>query len=358
MRWAATTSRLWTFLHKTTINLLFFALVCFSFYLCLSSLLSIPLMKTNVVAQGFAVDDLDKAFLTEIPTREDHDNRYPPIGANFDFTGIPFQVETTLSVISTNLTQKWDIVRSTAYGEYNNLRKSAVESFRSQNAQRLGGRETVGHYNALLIWYRAQKRSTESRLLDCQNGARVAVRTSHGYLDRVRRPDTETTERDLTNVVGQFEFAISRCDDALNGRFDPVPLRPSRSASLNTVGNWVDWLLSTESMPLVIIVGLVGFSVLGATISRFVRVGETQGLSDLSMSDLLVVVAAGATSAMVVFLASYGGLAIVGEQQIDPNPYVIFAMVLVGAIFSEDVWRWARVKILGSITNAEQDRGG
>ena len=52
---------------------------------------------------------------------------------------------------------------------------------------------------------------------------------------------------------------------------------------------------------------------------------------------------------MVVFLASYGGLAVVSETKTDPNPYVVFAACFVGAIFSEDVWDWARRRILGGI---------
>jgi hypothetical protein len=49
----------------------------------------------------------------------------------------------------------------------------------------------------------------------------------------------------------------------------------------------------------------------------------------------------------VVFLAAYGGLAVLaGGSSSDPNPYVLFVTCLVGAVYSEAVWRWARTKLV------------
>jgi hypothetical protein len=113
---------------------------------------------------------------------------------------------------------------------------------------------------------------------------------------------------------------------------------------LKFIGKWTDWLLDTDSLPLVIIVGLVGFSLLGATVSRVVRAGTGAGFAGFSASDLLMVVAGGVAAAMVVFLASYGGLAVIGDSRTDPDPYVVFIACLIGAVFSEDVWNAARTR--------------
>jgi hypothetical protein len=59
------------------------------------------------------------------------------------------------------------------------------------------------------------------------------------------------------------------------------------------------------------------------------------------------------TAAIVVFLAAYGGLAVLGAGGGDPNPYVVFVTCLIGAAYSEDVWSWARRKMLVS-----EERGG
>jgi hypothetical protein len=125
-----------------------------------------------------------------------------------------------------------------------------------------------------------------------------------------------------------------------------IPERPSFSDTLGPVGTWTRWLLDTEQMPVVIIVGLVGFSLLGATVSRAVRLGPDQPRAAMTLDDLLIVIAGGTTAAMVVFLASYGGLALLGTSGGDPNPYVVFVTCLIGAVYSEDVWAWARTSLL------------
>jgi hypothetical protein len=95
-------------------------------------------------------------------------------------------------------------------------------------------------------------------------------------------------------------------------------------------------------MPVVIIVGVVGFSLLGATVSHAVHAGGEKLAAGLTLDELLAVVARGMTAAVVVFLASYGGLAVLGNSAGDPNPYVVFVTCLIGAVYSEDVWGWAR----------------
>jgi hypothetical protein len=97
-------------------------------------------------------------------------------------------------------------------------------------------------------------------------------------------------------------------------------------------------------------VGLVGFSLLGATLSRAVRVDEERLAAGLTSNDLFIVIAGGAAGAVVVFLAAYGGLAVLGNTGGDPNPYVVFLTCLVGAVYSEDVWRWARTKMFAGKT--------
>ena len=155
-------------------------------------------------------------------------------------------------------------------------------------------------------------------------------------------------------MQGDLKNTLAACDAAQDASYQLVPERPSRGESLGYVGRITGWLLDTDSLPLVIIIGLVGFSLLGATVSRVVRLGAADGLAGLDVSDLMRVVAGGVTAAMLVFLAAYGGLAVLGETEADPNPYVIFAFCLVGAIFSERVWLWAEDSILARITGREQ----
>lgn len=91
-------------------------------------------------------------------------------------------------------------------------------------------------------------------------------------------------------------------------------------------------------MPVVIIVGVVGFSLLGATVSHAVNAGSAKLAAGLELGELLAVVAKGMAAAVVVFLASYGGMTILGNSAADPNPYVVFVTCLIGAAYSDEVW--------------------
>jgi hypothetical protein len=172
-----------------------------------------------------------------------------------------------------------------------------------------------------------------------------------------------------------FAKASAGCMEQQDEDSEPtnVPDRPSFADTLGPVGGWTRWLIDTEQMPLVIIVGLVGFSLLGATVSRAVRGGLDDHIPNpsdaqntkasvrpraaITFDDLLIVIAGGTTAAIVVFLAAYGGLALLGTTGGEPNPYIVFVTCLIGAVYSEDVWARARANILKPISQRQQAQG-
>ena len=91
-------------------------------------------------------------------------------------------------------------------------------------------------------------------------------------------------------------------------------------------------------MPLALITGLIGFGLFGALVSTFVRAPADQ----TPHLDIFGVVWRGVSAAIVVFLGAYSGIAIVAQTTGDPNPYVVFVTCLVGAVFAENIWSWAR----------------
>jgi hypothetical protein len=118
---------------------------------------------------------------------------------------------------------------------------------------------------------------------------------------------------------------------------DP-PDRSDFGYTLGIAGDLSSWLLRSESMPLALITGLVGFGLLGALVSRFVRAPT----DDTATLDFFGIVSRGVSAAVVVFLAAYGGLTIFSQTTPDPNPFVVFLTCLVGAVFGDDVWSWAK----------------
>jgi hypothetical protein len=116
------------------------------------------------------------------------------------------------------------------------------------------------------------------------------------------------------------------------------------------------WLLRTKSQALALITGMLGFGLLGAAIATFVRPPDTAGASSPA-GDAATIIIRGLAAAIVVFLAVKGGLAIVSTSEAEPNAYVLFFTCLVGAVFSEGVWKWAKTKLDGFLSNGAGNTG-
>jgi len=118
-----------------------------------------------------------------------------------------------------------------------------------------------------------------------------------------------------------------------------------------------DWLAYTNSMDIVLIVGMFGFGLLGATISSFITATKEE-LHDPTtplVQNLSVVIIRGFSAAIVIFLATKGSIAVVNNGSNDPNPYVLFFACIVGAVYSERIWGWARTQLSSKYKNDEDD---
>jgi hypothetical protein len=169
---------------------------------------------------------------------------------------------------------------------------------------------------------------------------------------------------------------------------------PDRGAGLGPFQYVSGWLLKTDSMPLTLIVGMVGFGLLGAAASTFVREQTRRerrearrlrrlekqmmrrGMRDPHLTDemrkpgdgsqpihpvqplvlnLPSVVIRGGSAAIVVFLGLMGGLSVL-TQEADPNPYALLFTCLAGAVFSEKVWSWAEKRFGLNLDSDDSDR--
>jgi hypothetical protein len=95
---------------------------------------------------------------------------------------------------------------------------------------------------------------------------------------------------------------------------------------------------------------MLGFGLFGAAISTLVRRGALLESQNQTLGiDLVGVIIRGLSAAIVVFLATLGGLAIfsVSEtgQATEPNPYALFLTCLAAAVFSDDVWQRVRRRL-------------
>ena len=120
----------------------------------------------------------------------------------------------------------------------------------------------------------------------------------------------------------------------------PPPPEPGRHWGL--FGWMAGWLLKTRSLALALIAGMIGFGVLGSAVSTFVRERLDGQPSGVLVQNVGGVAIRGISAALVVYLAIVGGLSVFAADAEKPNPYALFLTCLVGAVFSEKIWEWAK----------------
>lgn len=137
-----------------------------------------------------------------------------------------------------------------------------------------------------------------------------------------------------------------------------VVARPDPGAGLGVFGKAAGWLLSTQSRDLALITGLLGFGFFGAISTTFIRQIAASGGGPIAASAWIVpALIRGVAAAMLVFLAVLGGISVFAESNPPVNAYAVFLACFIAAVFSEDVWEWARRRQQEQF-DRRQDSGG
>lgn len=231
-------------------------------------------------------------------------------------------------------------------------RQAAVEAFIANNEGRLGGRERARHFSDLSGWYRERVDGLREQLDQCA----ASIASFANFANLI--PGIVSSRSGEEGGSGYFVQAVTadatNIGSAAEQRCAPprlptssMPPRKDYGEFLGPAGLMTRWLIGTESREIALIAGLVGFGLLGAFVSWL---AERKPKAPIEYADVGSVLLRGFGAAVVVFLGSYGGLAAIGQsgQQPHPNPYVVFFLCLVGAVFSGDVWRWARGRLPGN----------
>jgi hypothetical protein len=138
-------------------------------------------------------------------------------------------------------------------------------------------------------------------------------------------------------------FNYPRCTVSNPDIRDYLPPRSGPVETLGPFGAAAAWLLRTESPELALIIGLLGFGFFGALAASFIREFAGTPRNELpAIGFILPALIRGIGAAILVFLLAKGGTAILTRGDASPNAYAIFFACFVAAVFSEDVWSWAR----------------
>jgi hypothetical protein len=226
----------------------------------------------------------------------------------------------------------------------------AIKVYKISNLNRKGSRETAEHFLLITRWFDQRLSSLDHQISNCS----VHVTAT----DAAWRAWSREGQRNLTSWSGRVtQFSDERLDnewsqaqDWCSNLYDipPVPDRPQLGADLGPFRFVASWLLRMESLPLALIVGLLGFGLLGSACSTFVRERRDRPADQLGcplVTDLSSVVIRGLSAAIVVFLSVEGGLAVFSSSASEPNPYVLLLTCFIGSVYSETVWAWAQRKL-------------
>lgn len=139
--------------------------------------------------------------------------------------------------------------------------------------------------------------------------------------------------------------------------WSPQPKEPVPGTDWGWLGQSASWLIMPNAPDLILIIGMFGFGLLGAAISSFVNIAPRAPSQQPLIEDLHIVIIRGFSAAIVIFLATKGGIAIINNGSNNPNPHVLFFTCLVGAVFSERIWDWAKKQLsLKTDVTAEKEK--
>ncbi len=249
----------------------------------------------------------------------------------------------------------------------------AVQAYDVGNLDRKGNKERVQYFLQITEWFNRRAAVSEKELGACVRSIQTLDYVSQQWADSIPgRLQSDYYSLGLAGNDFAFAEAFKACPISISFS-EPLPERPQlgQSSYLGPFGYVASWLLRTESLPLALITGLLGFGLLGSAFSTFVReraiarktvTGEQPTTAnapavkldpDRIVTDLTGAVIRGLSAAVVVFLAVEGGLAMFASGGSEPNPYVLLLTCLIGAVFSERVWKWAEEQITKKVGTAE-----
>jgi hypothetical protein len=247
----------------------------------------------------------------------------------------------------TMIRAKWEPLRTRVRSAQQKALKDAISGYEIENLSRLGSREKARHFRETQLWVRSQLDELDLSL----KNARIALTTMDNAWSEWIQGALQA-RRNFDLLVDNTSRVISHLERLLDPSYyseTNVPIRPELGSYLGPFGFVARWLLRTESLPLALITGLMGFGLLGSACSTMVRERIRQRPGGPIVRDISGVVIRGLSAAIVVFLAVEGSLAVFVGTNVQPNPYVLLFTCLVGAVFSEDVWHWAHRKLTQSL---------
>lgn len=356
------------FKKKTTKNILVTIFMVFSIYLCVSAIIAYAEFKNIHATENVAVvaEDLEKELEKQAALNQST--------MKISFTdsifaqAVKVKIDTYTNVVVKQLTddvkQLSDDFNSTLDKSLNSddkLKNIAINMFTTALGESIGAKEKAIYKGRLIQWYIDEQtkwiniawetsnaiKSSEKRVVQFLSS--LDYRTEYNIDSTAMRLNPDGIN-ELNSVYNSITDARTRLYDLKYYDFNPTqaPNKPEIGERFGVFRKISGWLLTTESMTLAIVVGLFGFGLLGAIGSSYIR-RLIMPLSDTAspqlVDDIGSILVNGISATIVVFLAVKGAIATFAEDTEELNAYALFFACLLAAVFSDDVWRWAKEKL-------------
>lgn len=352
-------------------------------YLSLAAIIAIPWLQDIDSDHPAQETELRQRLLTATGTREEFENRWPPtIAVNDLLEGLgpkidslteppggdmektppsPYIPPIKSGLVSVSITKlknyynnvmsdrdylrgQWRIRREKALTDRDRLMEVTIETYDRYRDAELSARERQVFADDLVRWFRAGLSRIDERLRSFHSATEWRNEDWRRWAQEVSDQWDALAENNLIEVWRPADLkAFGTMDDV--GPDLGLPPPPRDVAGLGIFGFFANWLVMTRSLPLALICGMIGFGLFGSVVSRALVSGVTStGVSATGHTmDVLLV---GVSAAVIIFLASQGGLAIFSTGDLRPNPYILFLACFVGAAYGDHVWASARERLL------------
>ena len=253
--------------------------------------------------------------------------------------------------------QRLDMIESlnSYIADYRNKEAAAGQQLRAEYIQAIQNITTDKGWatTEALRWMRSFRELArlqyENALQDLQSIDELNARliqsmknTIRGEADRLRRTHLLDSVPSLTPVQLKPYYTIAKFN--YNGR--PVLTAIRDGSDWGIFGMMSGYLIKTGSSELILLIGMFGFGLLGASLSSFEVGDDRNNIIESFRTTPLInnfgsVLARGFGAALIVYLATKAGLAIFsmgGNPTGDANSYMLLLTCFVGALYSEKVW--------------------
>lgn len=368
----------WIKTYKT--NILLTIIFIFSLFLSISSIIAIPVIRQGEETKGIAPEDFEKEVATIYQNNlkldsgiikyrlnyKNIDEKIKEFKTSFDTTKLNqvrrdrqlnaiylnsfSEVLTGLNNVSSRYeiyNNQWTDLINNYPNRIENKKNEIINDYRNLSHTPSVGIERINYFsrnlkflNDYIYNYKEDISYYQSKLKDFESSVNKYISNVFNDFkankDLVNRTDSANTSEYLQTYRITYPFTNFPFNEII---FNPIAKKPDLISEKPMYGifGWLsNWLIKTKSNEMAIIIGMLGFGLLGAGISSLLRNRETS--IGIFKNNVSVTIVSGFSAALVIFLSVKGGMMIFATTETNLNQYATFLLCLVGSVFSEKVW--------------------